>query len=597
MYADNIFDCSTMSSSDNYESDSMTSTNQAIVNGDLGNGTTISPSKFGSFPHQTSLPNTQNTLISASSSSTFEINSVCSQDLSKDLFHGQGVKQRPTNDHNPSLNANKSKFPPSNITNNVILIEPRSLDEVIMKKFLNNDLHIAKGLKNSLFNNAVIESVNKNRARNLLVVKVKNADPDIISSLLEITHLGDYEVCCKLPSNKAKSIGVIGPIGIETPLNELQEEIINGSQDVDKIERIYKGKEKTPTMSVKVFFNKGDLPQHIHVAYQRFKVSTYVGIPWQYYRCQGFGHNAAHCRFKPRCLVCAGPHLLKECNQKVVNNKITNVKCSNCKGDHAANYGGCPFFKEAKQVEQIRAQNQVSYRDAVKLQKDNKNKESKTQRFPLSSAAYGQSNASNIMTAAAVANPTRNLEAREAGLQIYNMTAKKQCSTISTQTESSSTSSSQTNSDIVKGLAIIIANLFDNNASNKTISKENILHIFNERFQLNLDQSDLNNTALTETPSSIPETQKSLENNVIPTCIPETQESQENSVLPSCIPETQESQENSETDWTLVASPKNRKRKKYVASLSPCSKGEKCLNYLYKLGAATRSQNQFEKKK
>ena len=101
MDADNIFDCSSMSSSDNYESDSMTSTNQAIVNGDLGNGTTISPSKFGPFPHQTSLPNTQNAPISASSSSSFEINSVCSQDLSKDFFHGQGVKQRSVNDKNP----------------------------------------------------------------------------------------------------------------------------------------------------------------------------------------------------------------------------------------------------------------------------------------------------------------------------------------------------------------------------------------------------------------------------------------------------------------------------------------------------------------
>ena len=68
------------------------------------------------------------------------------------------------------------------VMNNVILIKPHSLDEVVLKKCLNNDLHIAKSLQNSLFNNAVIESVNKNRARNLLIVKVKNTDPDIILS-------------------------------------------------------------------------------------------------------------------------------------------------------------------------------------------------------------------------------------------------------------------------------------------------------------------------------------------------------------------------------------------------------------------------------
>ena len=99
---------------------------------------------------------------------------------------------------------------------------------------------------------AGVQNVNKNRARNLLVVKLKNSTSnEIINYILETTKLGEFEVQCRLPSNKAKSIGVIGPIGTDTPLKEQHREISEQNECVIKVERIFKGKNKMPTLSVK----------------------------------------------------------------------------------------------------------------------------------------------------------------------------------------------------------------------------------------------------------------------------------------------------------------------------------------------------------
>ena len=57
--------------------------------------------------------------------------------------------------------------------NDVILIHPVSDNDETITKFLNNDFLIAKILQNSIFSKAGVQNENTNRARNLLVVKLK----------------------------------------------------------------------------------------------------------------------------------------------------------------------------------------------------------------------------------------------------------------------------------------------------------------------------------------------------------------------------------------------------------------------------------------
>ena len=156
----------------------------------------------------------------------------------------------------PKNNNSYSTFVPGNtstqvsqnlVENNIILVQPSSTnDERTKKRFLNNDMNFANGLKNAGFKNAGIESVDKNKSRNFLIIKIKNTDKDAISSLLAITKLGNYDVNCRLPNNETKSIRVIGPIGIGTSINDLQEEIMIQNDNVEEIERIFKDKGQIP---------------------------------------------------------------------------------------------------------------------------------------------------------------------------------------------------------------------------------------------------------------------------------------------------------------------------------------------------------------
>lgn len=63
----------------------------------------------------------------------------------------------------------------------------------------------------------------------------------------------------------------------------------------------------------------------------------------QCYRCQSFGHVLSGCQREPRCVKCGKNHLITNCPFKGEN---FTPKCTNCNGDHTANYRECPVYKK-----------------------------------------------------------------------------------------------------------------------------------------------------------------------------------------------------------------------------------------------------------
>ena len=63
-------------------------------------------------------------------------------------------------------------------------------------------------------------------------------------------------------------------------------------------------------------------------------------------KCQGFGHTKNYCYRSPVCVKCAEKHLTKECP---IKEKIQEVKCANCDGNHPASYKGCTVRKQLQQ--------------------------------------------------------------------------------------------------------------------------------------------------------------------------------------------------------------------------------------------------------
>ncbi|KAF2343645.1 hypothetical protein FHG87_025599 [Trinorchestia longiramus] len=180
------------------------------------------------------------------------------------------------------------------------------------------------------------------------------------SELLKTTEIGPWKVKCRLPANQSTSMGVIGPFGEDTSNEDLTEALKEAGFEGALAERIFKGRDKIKTSMFKVIFDSNSLPPYVRIGYQQYRVNTYIGKPWQCYKCQRFGHSAAFCRSAPRCVVCSGPHTSNECN------KTTGRTCCNCGGNHTANYGGYPKIKQAKEVEKTRQIQKLSYRDAVK---------------------------------------------------------------------------------------------------------------------------------------------------------------------------------------------------------------------------------------
>lgn len=77
--------------------------------------------------------------------------------------------------------------------------------------------------------------------------------------------------------------------------------------------------------------------------------------PVQCNNCQEFGHTKTYCTLRTVCVICGELHHSSVCSKKSQNDRNL-VKCSNCQGNHTANYRGCVVYKNLKQRLDIRKQ-------------------------------------------------------------------------------------------------------------------------------------------------------------------------------------------------------------------------------------------------
>ncbi|XP_017469880.1 PREDICTED: mucin-21-like [Rhagoletis zephyria] len=68
--------------------------------------------------------------------------------------------------------------------------------------------------------------------------------------------------------------------------------------------------------------------------------------PVQSTNCQEFGHTRTYCTLCPVCVACGDRHTSASC--KAIKADEAVKKCSNCGGNHTANYRGCPVYKDLK---------------------------------------------------------------------------------------------------------------------------------------------------------------------------------------------------------------------------------------------------------
>lgn len=148
------------------------------------------------------------------------------------------------------------------------------------------------------------------------------------------------------PSSKVLSV-VIKDIPICYTEQDIIQELKRLEYPVTKVCRLY-DKARNPIQIVAVdlvdnpksknIFNEDKLMYNII----RVQLRNKPNQPIQCKRCQRFGHTQANCHNVPRCVKCLENHHYSQCQK----HEGVAPKCVNCKGDHTANYRGCPEFKK-----------------------------------------------------------------------------------------------------------------------------------------------------------------------------------------------------------------------------------------------------------
>lgn len=141
---------------------------------------------------------------------------------------------------------------------------------------------------------------------------------------------------------------VIRGLPINSDIGGIEAELSEKGFSVHKINQM-KGKNKTVIPLFQVHLNITPNVEEVYklseLNYVIVKVTKYINSsgPPQCYRCQGFNHSSYNCNMGDVCLYCSEDHDIKVCP-----NKDSTPKCANCKGDHVANWRGCPKFPKYK---------------------------------------------------------------------------------------------------------------------------------------------------------------------------------------------------------------------------------------------------------
>ncbi|KAJ8049377.1 RNA-directed DNA polymerase from mobile element jockey [Holothuria leucospilota] len=139
------------------------------------------------------------------------------------------------------------------------------------------------------------------------------------------------------------------------------EEILDNlaSQHVSHIHRISVLREvvRKPTGTFILTFNTPTLPETLKIVYLQVRVEIYMPNPVRCFNCQRYGHFKSNCSRLATCEKCGQEgHVGETCEG--------SPRCVNCQGCHPANSKTCPKWVQEKQIQKIKASNNITYKEA-----------------------------------------------------------------------------------------------------------------------------------------------------------------------------------------------------------------------------------------
>lgn len=171
-----------------------------------------------------------------------------------------------------------------------------------------------------------------------------------LTKYLEDTNCPFYSFQLKCERGK---IAIIKGIDSSVDPQDIKNELLSKGFPVKQVNNILNSK-KMPMPLFKVEFNPGYedfdrifdleflLDRKIYVEPPRKKASVV-----QCHKCQEYGHTKSYCKLVDVCVICGLLHASSTCPNK--NNFEAAKHCSNCNGNHTANFKGCIVYQKLKQ--------------------------------------------------------------------------------------------------------------------------------------------------------------------------------------------------------------------------------------------------------
>lgn len=202
-----------------------------------------------------------------------------------------------------------------------------------------------------------------------VLLKTKNFVQD--TKLIKLSSLSPT---IKIEVTEHKSLNYTKGVLYTNSLRGVSEEEIileSKNQNVTDVKKILKkeGDELKETGLIIFTFATIDLPEYLHVGYEKMYLREYIPLPMKCKNCQRYGHLAKFCKNDSICHNCGSVSHTTEDNPTCQKNEM----CINCKEDnredtkHSANNKICPVFLKFKEIQAIKTTQKVGQKKATQL--------------------------------------------------------------------------------------------------------------------------------------------------------------------------------------------------------------------------------------
>ena len=195
-------------------------------------------------------------------------------------------------------------------------------------------------------------------------------DSDLAKKLLTLKKLGPCNVSVKKDELKNSVVGVLRDEGnrlARTGEEGIQE--ILSAQGVTKVFACTKGRDKQPTNSYKLIFDRLFCPTGLDINGYWYPIREYIQPPMRCFWCNKYEPVVRSCRYKtkdPTCQRCGERGHQKETTDREGNVHVCQKAacCLHCKGPHEVGHKDCSIHKKWWLVQEKKATQKLSHHEA-----------------------------------------------------------------------------------------------------------------------------------------------------------------------------------------------------------------------------------------